>query len=63
MKVKISIEQEFDLSDDNIFDDAAMETSIDTRVDYIVNRFCEDVEYAVIHGDIKDSVGVEYIDA
>ena len=62
MKVRISIEQEFDLDDPDIFDEDAAGTDVDTRVDYLVNRFCEDIDYAVKYDEVRESVRVEYIE-
>ena len=42
MKVRISIEEIVDFDHVDIFDELMGETDIDTRVDYLVNRFCED---------------------
>ena len=63
MKVKISIEEIVDFDHVDIFDELMGETDIDTRVDYLVNRFCEDVDYAVKYDKVRDLVGVEYIES
>ena len=62
MKVKISIDSEWDLSDPDIFDEEAMETEIDTRVDYLIERFLEDIDYAVKYNEVRESIRVEYIE-
>lgn len=62
MKVKISIDGEWDLSDPDIFDEEAMETSTDTRVDYLIERFLEDVDSAVRYNELRESIRVEYIE-
>ena len=62
MKVKISIDGEWDLSDPDIFDEEAMETEIDTRVDYLIERFLEDVDSAVRYNELRESIRVEYIE-
>lgn len=62
MKVRIAIEQEFDLSDESIFDDEANKTSTDTKVDYLVARFCEDIDNLVKHDEVWNVVLVEYIE-
>mgnify|MGYP003331765671 CR=1 FL=1 len=69
MKVRISIEQEFDLDDDNIFidDDPLFEDNkdsydMDTRVELLVNRFAEDIDYMVKYDTVHDAILVEYIE-
>ena len=69
MKVKISIEQEFDLDsdlefmdDDPYFEENKDSYDLDTRIDLLVNRFCEDIDYAVKYDEVRDSVRVEYIE-
>ena len=62
MKVKISIEQEFDLNDDNIFDDESLDIDTDTKVDYLVNRFAEDIDTMVKYDSVRDGILVEYIE-
>lgn len=62
MKVIVSIEQEFDLSDDNIFDEESMDMDTDTKVDYLVNRFAEDIDYMVKYDTIRDSIQVVYVE-
>ena len=62
MKVKISIDSEWDLSDPDIFDEEAIETSTDTKVDYLIERFLEDIDYAVKYNEVRESVRVEYIE-
>lgn len=67
MKVKISIEQEIDLDDTNVFidDDPLYNTSdwtIDDKVDYLINGFAEDIDHMVKYDIVRDSVRVEYIE-
>ena len=69
MKVKISIEQEFDLDndlefidDDPLFEDNKDSYDMDTRIELLVNRFCEDIDYAVKYDEVRESVRVEYIE-
>lgn len=69
MKVKISIEQEFDIDDDNIFlvDDPFMEDNLDSydlenRVDILINRFAEDIDHLVKYDTVRDAISVEYIE-
>ena len=62
MKVNISIIQTFDLDDDNIFDDESMEMDQDLKIDYLVNRFAEDIDYMVKYDTVHDAILVEYIE-
>ena len=69
MKVRIAIQQEFDLSDDMPFvdDDPFFEENkdsydLDTKIDLLINRFCEDIDYAVKYDEVRESVRVEYIE-
>lgn len=69
MKVRIAIEQEFDLSDDMFFkdDDPLFEENaelytVEERVDLLVNRFLEDINYLVKYNQVEDAVSVEYIE-
>lgn len=68
MKVRISIEQEFDLDDDMFFkdDDPFFEENKDSyttieRVDLLLNRFIEDIDYLVKYDQVSDAIQVEYI--
>ena len=66
MKIRIAIEQEYDLSDDNIFDDEyeldLEDVSMDTKVDYLVNRFAEDIDSMVKYDEVGSAILVEYIE-
>ena len=69
MKVKISITQEFDLSDDQLFitDDSQFEENkeqydTDTRVELLVNRFVEDIDRLVKYDEVSEAISVEYIE-
>jgi hypothetical protein len=67
MKVKLSIEQEIDL-DDAFSNDLGFEIygpdkmSTDDTVEYLVNRFVEDIDYLVKYNEVKSAVAVEYIE-
>ena len=67
MKVKISIEQEIDLKD-AFANDIGFEMygpdkmSTDDTVEYLVNRFIEDIDYLVKYNEVKSAVAVEYIE-
>jgi len=69
MKVRIAIEQEFDLSDDMFFKDDdpffeenAESYTVEERVDLLVNRFLEDIDYLVKYNELIDAISVEYIE-
>ena len=69
MKVRIAIQQEFDLSDDMPFidDDPFFEENkdaydTDTRVELMINRFCESIDELVKYDRVVDAVEVEYIE-
>ena len=69
MKVRIAIQQEFDLSDDMPFidDDPFFEENRDsydteTRVDLLLNRFVEDIDRLVKYNEVTDAITVEYIE-
>lgn len=69
MKVRIAIEQEFDLNDDMFFkdDDPYFEENKESyttieRVDLLLNRFIEDIDYLVKYDQVSDAVIVEYIE-
>ena len=69
MKVRIAIEQEYDLSDDMLFvdDDPFFEENRDSytdevRVDLLLNRFLEDIDYLVKYNEVDQAVLVEYIE-
>lgn len=60
MKVKIAIEQEFEMNDESIFDEESMETDLDTRIDYLVNRFAEDIDSLVKYDEVRNAISVTY---
>jgi hypothetical protein len=62
MKVRIAIEQEFDLSDDNIFDEESIDMDNDLKIDYLVNRFSEDMDHMVKYDTVHDAIIVEYVE-
>lgn len=69
MKVRIAIEQEFDLNDDMFFkdDDPLFEENaelytVEERVDLLLNRFCEDIDNLVKYDEVRDAIRVEYIE-
>ena len=67
MKVRIAIEQVVDvdeiLSNDIEFEMFAPEDlSYDDKVDYLVNRFCEDIDSLVRYDNVRDQILVEYIE-
>ena len=69
MKIRIAIEQEYDLSDDMLFvdDDPFFEENRDSytdeaRVDLLLNRFLEDIDYLVKYNEVDQAVTVEYIE-
>jgi len=67
MKVRIAIEQIVDvdeiLSNDIEFEMFAPEDlSYDDKVDYLVNRFCEDIDSLVRYDNVRDQILVEYIE-
>lgn len=67
MKVKIAIEQIIDI-DDAMNNDIGFELfgpenmSNDDKVDYLVNRFCEDIDSLVKYNEVRSQVLVEYIE-
>lgn len=67
MKVRIAIEQVVDvdeiLSNDIEFEMFAPEDlSYDDKVDYLVNRFCEDIDSLVRYDNVRDQILVEYVE-
>lgn len=65
MKVRISIEQEFDVDMDYGYDlDLGYTEGVsnDTKIDYFVNRFAEDIDYMVKYDETRDHILVEYIE-
>jgi hypothetical protein len=67
MKVRIAIEQVVDvdeiLSNDIEFEMFAPENlTYDDKVDYLVNRFCEDIDSLVKYNEVREQILVEYIE-
>lgn len=67
MKIRIAIEQEYDLSDDSVFmsDDPFFEENIEhytleQRSELLINRFLEDIDTLVINNEVADVVSVTY---
>ena len=67
MKVRISIEQTVDI-DDAMSNDIGFEMygpsdmSTEDKVDYLITRFCEDIDTLVKHDEVIHNVSVEYIE-
>jgi hypothetical protein len=67
MKVRISLEQTIDI-DDAMSNDIGFELygppdmSNDDKVDYLINRFCEDIDTLVKYDEVRDQIQVEYIE-
>ena len=67
MKVRISIEQTIDI-EDAMSNDIEFEMygptnmSDDDKVDYLVTRFCEDIDNLVKYDMVRDQILVEYIE-
>jgi hypothetical protein len=67
MKVKISIEQTVDI-DMAMSNDIGFELygpsdmSIEDKVDYLIARFCEDIDTLVKYDEVRDQILVEYIE-
>jgi hypothetical protein len=67
MKVRISIEQTIDI-DDAMSNDIGFELygppdmSDDDKVDYLINRFCEDIDNLVKYDEVRSQILVEYIE-
>ena len=69
MLVRLTISEEFDLNDDLLFldDDPFFEENKDsydndTRVELMINRFCESIDELVKYDRVVDAVEVEYIE-
>lgn len=67
MKVRISIEQTVDIEDamsnDIEFEMYGPENmSNDDKVDYLINRFCEDIDNLVKYDEVRAQILVEYIE-
>jgi hypothetical protein len=67
MKVRIAIEQIIDI-DDAMSNDIGFELfgpenmSNDDKVDYLVNRFCEDIDSLVKYDEVRSQILVEYLE-
>ena len=69
MLVRLTISEEFDLNDDWFFqdDDPFFEENKDaydndTRVELMINRFCESIDELVKYDRVVDAITVEYIE-
>lgn len=69
MLVRLTISEEFDLNDDLLFldDDPFFEENKDaydndTRVELMINRFCESIDELVKYDRVVDAITVEYIE-
>jgi len=67
MKIRISIEQTIDiedfLSNDTDFGmSGPNDISDDTKIDYIVDRFCQDIDSLVKYDMVKDQITVDYLE-
>ena len=69
MIVRLTISEEFDLNDDLLFldDDPFFEENKDsydndTRVELMINRFCESIDELVKYDRVVDAITVEYIE-
>ena len=69
MLVRLTISEEFDLNDDLLFldDDPFFEENKDsydndTRVELMINRFCESIDELVKYDRVADAIEVEYIE-
>ena len=69
MLVRLTISEEFDLNDDWFFqdDDPFFEENKDaydndTRVELMINRFCESIDELVKYDRVSDAIQVEYIE-
>ena len=67
MKVRISIEQTVDI-DEAMSNDIGFEMygppdmSNEDKVDYLIIRFCEDIDTLVKYDEVRDQIQVEYIE-
>ena len=69
MLVKLSITEEWDLNDDLLFldDDPFFDENKDsydndTRLELMINRFCENIDNLVKYDRVSDAIQVEYIE-
>ena len=61
MKIRIAIEQEYDLDNDNIFTDddpfyEDNEYSNEDKIDLLLSRFVEDIDYLVKYDEVSQAV-------
>ena len=67
MKVRISLEQTIDI-DDAMSNDIGFEVygppdmSNEDKVEYLINRFVEDIDTMVKYDEVLDNISVEYIE-
>ena len=69
MKIRIAIEQEYDLNDDSIFydddpffDENASSYTPENRAEILLARFMEDIDYLVKYNEVDKAVTLEYIE-
>ena len=69
MKIRIAIEQEFDINDDSLFldddpffDENADSYTVEQRTELLVNRFLEDIDSLVRYNEVEQAITVEYIE-
>jgi hypothetical protein len=68
MKVRISLEQTVDIDEamrlhDSGFDEYAPDNmSIEDKVDFLINRFAEDIDRLVKYDEVLGNISVEYIE-
>lgn len=67
MKVRIAIEQLIDV-DEILSHNAGFELNVpadladDYKINYLVDRFCEDIDSLVKYNEVREQVLVEYIE-
>jgi len=67
MKVRISLEQTVDIDEAMRFHDvgfdeyAPADMSIEDKVDFLINRFAEDIDRLVKYDEVVGNISVEYI--
>jgi len=67
MKIRIAIEQLIDV-DEILSHDAGFELNApadmadDYKINYLVDRFCEDIDSLVKYNEVRDQILVEYIE-
>jgi hypothetical protein len=63
MKVNLSIVATYDLEDPDLFDELAREVEDrDIHIQYLINRFAEDIDYMVKYDEVRGNILVEYIE-